>query len=109
MYGKAVGLLVFCGVVVGSLDNVLRPILVGKDTKMHELMIFFGTLGGIIMFGVTGIIIGPIVAALFVTIWEIYGVAFKDLLPPVGIIPSRIMREDAATGGPDTEEEQERE
>jgi predicted PurR-regulated permease PerM len=37
-----VGLLVFCGLIVGSLDNVLRPILVGKDTKMHELMIFFG-------------------------------------------------------------------
>ena len=45
---------------------------------MHELMILFGTLGGIIMFGVAGIIIGPIVAALVVTVWEIYGVAFKD-------------------------------
>ena len=81
---KAVGLAVFCALVVGSIDNLLRPILVGKDTEMHELMIFFGTLGGIIMFGVTGIIIGPIVAALFVTIWEIYGVAFNDILPQVG-------------------------
>ncbi len=77
------GLLIFCGLVVGSLDNVLRPILVGKDTKMHELMIFFGTLGGIIMFGITGIFIGPLIASLFVTVWEIYGVAFKDLLPEV--------------------------
>ena len=51
-------------------------------------MIFFGTLGGIVMFGVMGIIIGPIVAALFVTIWEIYGVAFKDILPQVGGILS---------------------
>jgi predicted PurR-regulated permease PerM len=42
-----VGLMVFCGLIVGSLDNVLRPILVGKDTRMHDLMIFFGTLGGI--------------------------------------------------------------
>ena len=57
--------------------------LVGKDTQMHELMIFFGTLGGIIMFGIMGMIIGPIVAALFITIWEIYGVAFKDVLPQV--------------------------
>lgn len=80
---KAVGLAVFCAVVVGSLDNVLRPILVGKDTQMHELMILFGTLGGIIMFGIVGFIIGPIIAALFVTIWEIYGTAFKDILPPV--------------------------
>jgi predicted PurR-regulated permease PerM len=84
---KAGGLAVYCALVVGSIDNLLRPILVGKDTEMHELMIFFGTLGGIIMFGITGIIIGPIVAALFVTIWEIYGVAFNDILPQVGGYP----------------------
>lgn len=78
-----VGLLVFCGLVVGSLDNVLRPILVGKDTKMHELMIFFGTLGGIMMFGIAGIFIGPLIASLFVTIWELYGLAFSDYLPEV--------------------------
>jgi predicted PurR-regulated permease PerM len=80
---SGVGLLIFCGVVVGSLDNVLRPILVGKDTKMPELMIFFGTLGGIIMFGITGIFIGPLIASLFMTIWDIYAVAFKDILPEV--------------------------
>jgi hypothetical protein len=51
---------------------------------MHELLIFFGTLGGIIMFGVVGVIIGPIIAALFVTVWDIYGIAFKDVLPGVG-------------------------
>ena len=82
---KAIGLGVFCAAVVGSIDNLLRPILVGRDTQMHELMILFGTLGGIIMFGVVGIIIGPIIAALFVTIWDIYGVAFQDVLPSVGI------------------------
>ena len=49
--------------VVGSLDNLLRPILVGKDTQMHELMVFFSTLGGIVMFGIGRIIIGPIIAA----------------------------------------------
>jgi predicted PurR-regulated permease PerM len=80
---KAVGLGVFCVAVVGSIDNLLRPILVGRDTQMHELMILFGTLGGIIMFGVVGVIIGPIIAALFVTVWDIYGVAFKDVLPAV--------------------------
>jgi len=81
--GAGVGLLIFCGLVVGSLDNVLRPILVGKDTKMHELMIFFGTLGGIMMFGIPGIFIGPLIASLFVTIWELYGVAFSNFLPEV--------------------------
>jgi predicted PurR-regulated permease PerM len=83
---KGAGLAIFCAIVVGSVDNLLRPILVGKDTQMHELMIFFGTLGGIVMFGVMGIIIGPIVAALFVTVWDIYGVAFADILPDVGSI-----------------------
>jgi predicted PurR-regulated permease PerM len=81
--GAGVGLLIFCGIVVGSLDNILRPILVGKDTKMHELMIFFGTLGGIMMFGISGVVIGPLIASLFVTIWELYGVAFDDFLPEV--------------------------
>jgi predicted PurR-regulated permease PerM len=80
-YTEAVVLGGVCAVVVGSVDNFLRPRLVGKDTKMHELMVFFGTLGGIMMFGVAGIIIGPIVAALLVTVWEIYGVAFRDVLP----------------------------
>ncbi|MGD1973956.1 MAG: AI-2E family transporter [Desulfobacterales bacterium] len=90
-YVKAGGLCLFCALVVGSIDNLLRPVLVGKDTQMHELMIFFGTLGGIIMFGVMGMIIGPIVAALFVTIWEIYGVAFKGILPKVGSAPTTIL------------------
>jgi predicted PurR-regulated permease PerM len=80
-YTDAVVLGGTCAVAVGSVDNFLRPRLVGKDTKMHELMVFFGTLGGIMMFGVAGIIIGPIVAALLVTVWEIYGVAFRDVLP----------------------------
>ena len=83
-YLRAGGLAIFCALIVGSIDNLLRPILVGKDTQMHELMIFFGTLGGILMFGVMGMIIGPIVAALFITVWDIYGMAFKDFLPQVG-------------------------
>ncbi len=83
---RAIGLAVFCAIVVGSLDNILRPALVGKDTKMHELMIFFGTMGGIFMFGVPGIIIGPIIAALFITIWDIYGLAFSDVLPEVQML-----------------------
>ena len=84
-YLKAIGLFLFCGLVVGSLDNFLRPRLVGKDTEMHDLLILFGTLGGIVLFGMVGVIIGPIVAALFVTVWEIYGVAFQDVLPEVVI------------------------
>jgi predicted PurR-regulated permease PerM len=83
---QGVFLLIFCGLIVGSIDNVLRPRLVGRDTQMHELLILFGTLGGIMLFGVLGFIIGPILAALFVTIWEIYGIAFQDYLPPVAAL-----------------------
>jgi predicted PurR-regulated permease PerM len=86
-YAEAAVLGGVCAVAVGSVDNFLRPRLVGKDTKMHALMVFFGTLGGIMMFGVAGIIIGPIVAALLVTVWEIYGVAFREVLPG-GAAPS---------------------
>ncbi len=81
--GAGVGLALFCGLVVGSIDNLLRPRLVGRDTRLHDLLILFSTLGGIMVFGVLGFIVGPIVAALFVTVWDIYGVAFRDALPSV--------------------------
>lgn len=77
-------LFVLCGLVAGNLDNVVRPRLVGKDTEMHDLFVLFGTLGGISMFGIMGIIVGPIVTALFISLWEIYGQAFRAFLPEVG-------------------------
>lgn len=76
-----IALALFCSLVVGSIDNVLRPRLVGQDTKLPDLLILLSTLGGVAMFGMLGLIIGPILAALFVTIWEIYGRVFADLLP----------------------------
>ena len=92
-----IGLMAFCGVVVGSLDNVLRPILVGKDTRMHELMIFFSTLGGIFMFGITGLFIGPLIASLFITVWELYGIAFADFLPEVYYRKGRVREAEGGT------------
>lgn len=79
----AIILAVICGLIAGNADNVIRPRLVGKDTQMHDLFVLFGTLGGISMFGIIGIMVGPILAALFVSIWEIYGESFKDFLPEV--------------------------
>lgn len=70
----------FCSLVVGSVDNVLRPRLVGRDTKMHDLVILFSTLGGIITFGPVGFIIGPILAGLFVTSWEIFAASYRSAL-----------------------------
>ena len=87
---SGIGLLLWCGIVVGSSDNILRPILVGKDTKMPDLLVLLSTLGGIGVYGALGVIIGPIIAALFLTVWELYGEAFKDVLPEVkGIIPEK--------------------
>ena len=105
-----VGILaVLCGAVAGNLDNVLRPRLVGKDTEMHDLFVLFGTLGGITMFGLLGIIIGPIIAALFITIWEIYGDAFREHLPDVGSILRAVVEqapEDAEEEGILTRDEE---
>jgi hypothetical protein len=75
---KALVLAGFCSIVIGSIDNVLRPRLVGHDTKMSDLLILFSTLGGIAAFGAIGFIVGPIIAALFITIWEIFGKAYRD-------------------------------
>jgi len=74
---------VWCAAVVGTIDNVLRPTLVGKDAKMPDLLILVGTLGGLFLFGPIGFIAGPLVFGLFLTVWEIYGAAFRDILPPV--------------------------
>jgi predicted PurR-regulated permease PerM len=66
--------------VVGTVDNILRPRLVGGDTQMSDLLILVSTLGGLAAFGAVGIILGPVLAGLFVTMWDVYGVTFHDLL-----------------------------
>ena len=86
MMGNISGVIILaigCGLIAGNLDNIIRPRLVGKDTEMHDLFVLFGTLGGMSMFGLLGIIIGPLIAALFITLWEIYGELFSDYLPEV--------------------------
>jgi predicted PurR-regulated permease PerM len=80
----AVLVFIWCALAVGSIDNFLRPILVGKDTQVHELIILISTLGGLSLMGLSGFVLGPIVALLFLTIWDIYGATFKDVLPDVG-------------------------
>ena len=81
---RGIGLALFCALIVGSIDNLLRPRLVGQDTKMHELLIFFSTLGGLMLFGAMGFILGPILAALFLTAWEMFGTAFRSVLVEPG-------------------------
>ena len=76
-------LLVWCGVVVATIDNFLRPLFVGRDAQMPDLLILIGTLGGLFLFGPIGFIVGPIICGLFLTVWDIYGTTFKAVLPPV--------------------------
>lgn len=79
------GILVFCGVfVIGMVDNVLRPILVGRDTRMPDYVVLISTLGGLELFGLSGFIIGPVIAALFLAVWEIFIVLRRP-----GVTPDR--------------------
>lgn len=65
--------LIFCGLfVIGMVDNVVRPVLVGRDTQMPDYMVFISTLGGIDLFGFNGFVVGPVIAALFMAVWDIF-------------------------------------
>jgi predicted PurR-regulated permease PerM len=71
--GKAIVLIVVGSLIIGLVDNLLRPLLVGKDTGMPDYLVLISTLGGITYFGLSGFVIGPVLAALFITVWEIMG------------------------------------
>ena len=68
-YSEAVAIAIWAAVVVSTIDNFLRPILVGRDAKLHDILILISTLGGLGMFGASGMILGPVLAGVFVTIW----------------------------------------
>ena len=65
-------LIAYGALVIGLIDNVLRPILVGKDTRMPDYVVLFATLGGMATFGVNGFVIGPLCAAMFMAVWHIF-------------------------------------
>ena len=69
---KGVVLIAYGVLVIGLVDNVLRPLLVGKDTRIPDYVILLATLGGIAVFGVNGFIVGPVIAALFLSGWELF-------------------------------------
>jgi predicted PurR-regulated permease PerM len=73
-------LLIAYGVlVIGLVDNVLRPILVGKDTKMPDYIVLISTLGGMAIFGLNGFVIGPVIAAMFIAVWDVVATSKKDV------------------------------
>ena len=69
---QGVALIAFGALVIGLVDNVLRPILVGKETKLPDYVVLIATIGGMTLFGINGFVIGPLVAALFTAAWEIF-------------------------------------
>ncbi|MDH1524472.1 MULTISPECIES: AI-2E family transporter [Achromobacter] len=75
---KGAVLIAFGVLVIGMVDNVLRPILVGKDTKMPDYVILISTLGGMALFGLNGFVIGPLIAALFMASWDLFSPAAGD-------------------------------
>jgi len=77
-YIKGIILVVYGILVIGLVDNVLRPILVGRDTKMPDWLILLATLGGLTVFGISGFVIGPIIAAMFLSTWVMFG----EFYPP---------------------------
>lgn len=73
---QGIFVLSFGALVISLIDNLLRPKLVGHDTEMHPMLVFFATLGGISLFGFSGLLIGPIIVSLFLVFAEIYAHEF---------------------------------
>lgn len=69
---SAIILIAFGIGIIGLVDNILRPILVGRDTKMPDYIVLLSTLGGLALFGINGFVIGPLIAALFIAFWGIF-------------------------------------
>lgn len=76
---SATVLMAYGAIIIGLADNVLRPILVGRDTKLPDYVVLFSTIGGISLFGINGFVIGPLVAALFMAMWQIFMTDFNQL------------------------------
>jgi len=68
--GWGIGLIAFGVLIIGTVDNMLRPVLVGRDTELPDYVILLSTLGGIAGFGLAGIVIGPTIAAFFLSVWQ---------------------------------------
>jgi len=77
-YGEGIILILFGVLVIGLIDNLLRPILVGKDTKMPDYVVLISTIGGLTTFGLNGFVIGPLIAALFMATWDLFPSATQE-------------------------------
>lgn len=79
---QGVALIAYGVLVIGLVDNVLRPILVGKDTQMPDYLVLISTIGGMAVFGINGFVIGPVIAAMFMAVWDLFATAREEALAP---------------------------
>jgi predicted PurR-regulated permease PerM len=79
---KAIAVALWCALVVGTVDNFVRPALVGRDTRIPEWLILVATLGGIGVFGLNGFVIGPVIAAIFLVSWQMLAEARRPQRVP---------------------------
>lgn len=92
---QGVTLMAYGVMVIGLVDNLLRPLLVGKDTRMPDYIVLISTLGGMSIFGISGFVIGPVIAALFMAAWDLFGQARAE--------HAAMLPEAAATAATDTQ------
>lgn len=78
---QGIALLAYGVLVIGLVDNVLRPVLVGRDTRMPDYVVMISTFGGLAVFGINGLILGPAIAAMFIAVWHIYAVTRSGAAP----------------------------
>ena len=76
-FWPAVGLAAWGVLVIGLVDNLLRPLLVGKETRMPDYLVLISTLGGLAVFGLNGFVIGPVIAAMFLVCWDMFTASRK--------------------------------
>lgn len=81
---QGIALTVYGVLVIGLVDNLLRPLLVGKDTRMPDYVVMITTLGGMAVLGINGFVLGPVIAALFIAVWRIYALARSGDTPSFG-------------------------
>lgn len=69
---RGIGLLLYGALIISTIDNILKPHVIGKRARIHPVLVLLGVLGGIAFFGFIGFVIGPLILALFVNFIEIY-------------------------------------
>ncbi|WP_108680941.1 AI-2E family transporter [Methyloceanibacter sp. wino2] len=96
--GKGLILMAFGAGVIGLVDNLLRPYLVGKDTALPDYVVLISTLGGIALLGLNGLVVGPLIAALFIAVWDI--AARSDVVPNAAVHDDAPTADEPPADGP---------